>query len=140
MATRDANGIRPLCLGSRPSQSLEGAKDYFLASESIALRQLGFTDIVDIDPGVAVFIEKGGAVHFRQIVKRRSYTPDVFEYAYFSRADSTMDGISVHHSRQNMGVKLAKKLKRVFGEDGIRMIDVGTNRHLARPTLKLNSS
>ncbi|XP_044718062.1 glutamine amidotransferase domain-containing protein [Hirsutella rhossiliensis] len=102
---RDANGIRPLCLGSRPSQTLEGAKDYFIASESIALRQLGFTDIVDILPGQAVFLQKGGIVHFRQIVERRSYTPDLFD-------------------RQHMGVKLAKKMKEALSEKVIKEIDV----------------
>lgn len=122
---RDANGIRPLCLGSRPSQTLEGAKDYFLASESVALKQLGFTDIYNLLPGEAVFIEKGGIVHSRQIVEPRTYTPDVFEYVYFSRPDSIIDGISVHKSRQNMGIKLANKLRNVLGEQGIKDIDVG---------------
>nr|XP_036577095.1 Amidophosphoribosyltransferase [Colletotrichum truncatum]KAF6783974.1 Amidophosphoribosyltransferase [Colletotrichum truncatum] len=121
---RDANGIRPLCLGSRPSATLKGAKDYFMASESISLRQLGFSDIIDILPGQAVFIEKGGVPHFRQIVERKSYTPDIFEYVYFARPDTKMDGLSVHRSRQSMGLKLAKKMRKTLGEQAIKDIDV----------------
>ncbi|KAI9731835.1 MAG: amidophosphoribosyltransferase [Claussenomyces sp. TS43310] len=121
---RDANGVRPLCLGSRPSTTLEGATDYFLASESVALRQLGFSQIVDILPGQAVFIRKGGVAEFRQIVDRISYTPDIFELVYFARPDSCIDGMSVHRSRQNMGAKLAKRMMETLGEKKIQEIDV----------------
>lgn len=48
-----------------------------MASESVALTQLGFTNIVDILPGQAVFIQKGGHPQFRQIVEMKSYTPDM---------------------------------------------------------------
>ncbi|KAF4124256.1 amidophosphoribosyltransferase, partial [Geosmithia morbida] len=120
---RDANGIRPLCLGSRPSATLPGATDYFMASESVALKQLGFGNIIDILPGQAVFIQKNGHPEFRQIVERRSYTPDCFEYVYFARPDSCIDGISVYRSRQNMGEKLAKKIRDALGDDEVSKID-----------------
>lgn len=79
---------------------------------------------MDILPGQAVFIEKGGNVQFCQVTEPKSYAPDIFEYFYFARPDAYMDGISVHRSRENMGRKLALKMKRTMTEQAIRDIDV----------------
>ncbi len=121
---RDPHGIRPLILGSRPSGTLPGAKDYMLASESVALRQLGFGDMRDIKPGQAVIIRKGDQPEFRQVSPQLAYSPDIFEYVYFARPDSIVDGICVQTSRMNMGVYLADTIKATLTAEALAEIDV----------------
>ena len=105
IAVRDPNGYRPLCIG----KSNIGTA---IASESCALDSCGFEFVRDILPGEVVVIENGEITH--QSVELRKYREDsengglcIFEYVYFARPDSVIDGLSVYEARYNMGVRLA---------------------------------
>ncbi|KAL8897634.1 MAG: hypothetical protein Q9207_007115 [Kuettlingeria erythrocarpa] len=97
--------------------------DYMVASESCALKQLGFMNFVDILPGQAVIFRKGVDPVAYQIEERKAYSPDIFEFCYFARPDSIIDGISVNESRENMGYRLAEKIRQVLTQEEIQEID-----------------
>lgn len=106
VAFRDPHGIRPLVWGERKRE--DGSSDYIFASETTAFYALGFEPMGDLEPGEVAYVNKSGKL-FRKVVKAKEFTPCVFEYVYFARPDSTLDGVSVYRSRLRMGQNLAKK-------------------------------
>ncbi|MBO7401533.1 MAG: amidophosphoribosyltransferase [Lachnospiraceae bacterium] len=106
IAVRDPKGFRPLCYGKRK----DGA--YVVASESCALDAVGASFIRDVEPGeMLVFsTEKPGAepVSYREDCGK-AISPCIFEYIYFARPDSTIDGVSVHETRVSAGRILARE-------------------------------
>ncbi|KAJ1987151.1 amidophosphoribosyltransferase [Dimargaris cristalligena] len=113
IAFRDPNGIRPLVFGRRKRES---GYDYMFASESVVLDSLEFTDVTDVLPGEAIIISKR-SVSRRRLVDDQIFSPCVFEYVYFARPDSIIDGISVYKSRLEMGESLADQVTRALGPD-----------------------
>ena len=106
---RDPHGIRPVVFGERTSPD---GVEHMIASESAALDVLGFTLIRDIAPGEAVFIDTDGRLHARVCADNARLVPCIFEYVYFARPDSIVNGVSVYRSRLRMGEKLARRILR----------------------------
>ena len=108
-AFRDPNGLRPLVLGKRKN----GGKfdQWMVASESVALDVSGFELVRDVEPGEALFIDLEGHLQSHKMVQVQTYKPCIFEYVYFARPDSIMDGISVYQARIVMGALLAKQIR-----------------------------
>ena len=111
LAFRDPNGIRPLCLGRLQTDK---GDEWMVASESVALEGSGFTLVRDIQPGEAVFIDLDGKVSQRQCADNPQLVPCIFEYVYFARPDSLMDGVSVYGARLRMGEYLGDKVARTL--------------------------
>jgi amidophosphoribosyltransferase len=109
VAFRDPCGIRPLVYGQRVT---DNGEEYMVASESVALDTSGYTLVRDLAPGEAIFIDTQGQVSTRQCAQVSRVAPCLFEFVYLARPDSIIDGVSVHHSRMEMGVKLAEKVMR----------------------------
>ncbi|QJR82234.1 amidophosphoribosyltransferase [Alteromonas pelagimontana] len=119
VAFRDPNGIRPLALGKRVT---EMGEEYMVASESVALDVVGYTFIRDVAPGEAVYITEQGELFTQQCAEAPASAPCIFEFVYFARPDSFIDGISVYASRVNMGRKLGEKIAREWGDLDIDVV------------------
>ncbi|HEY8464259.1 MAG TPA: amidophosphoribosyltransferase [Bacillota bacterium] len=100
---RDPYGVRPLCLGMIDQH-------YVLASESCAFTSIGAKFIRDVEPGEVVVINSEG-LHSYRLPKAEKKALCVFEYIYFARPDSTIDGLTVHLARKAMGRQLAYQFK-----------------------------
>lgn len=109
LAFRDPYGIRPLVIGQRKENE---RIEYIVASESVALTGLGFELLRDVEPGECIFISFDGQFHHQQCAESPRLTPCLFEYVYFARPDSVIDGISVYQARLEMGIALAEKIRR----------------------------
>ena len=107
LAFRDPNGIRPLVYGKRTND--QGEIEYMVASESVALDVIGFELIDDVAPGEAVFIDNDGQLHVQQCADTVKKTPCIFEYVYFARPDSTVEGRNVYEIRKKIGGELARE-------------------------------
>ena len=101
IGVRDPNGIRPLVLGKIDTA-------YVLASETCALDIIGAEFVRDVAPGEMVVINSKGLESFRPFRKVPSKFC-IFEYIYFARPDSSVEGRSVYEMRKNIGKELAKE-------------------------------
>jgi amidophosphoribosyltransferase len=107
VGARDPNGIRPLCLGRINDDDGEAA-GWILASESCAIDAVGGEFVRDIDPGEVIIIKNGEALSFSFSEKTRRAVC-AFEYVYFARPDSIIDGIDVYGSRIRAGEILGRE-------------------------------
>lgn len=101
IAVRDSMGFRPLCYGIRD----DGA--YVVASESCALDSIGAKFIRDVQPGEIIIFDKNGVKSITTHCNKCPKKLCMFEYIYFARPDSVVDGISVHEARVRAGSCLA---------------------------------
>ncbi len=102
-AFRDPYGIKPIAMGRK---RIDGTFGYAIASESVVLTALDYEVLPLGNPGEAVFVDVDRNVHRRALAEPRSH-PCVFEFVYFARPDSHLDGVSVYQARIRMGERLA---------------------------------
>jgi amidophosphoribosyltransferase len=100
IGVRDPLGVRPLCLGDIDS-------GWVIASESCALDHIGAQFCRDIEPGEMVVVDKNGLKSFKKKSNKKALC--IFEYIYFARPDSIIQGKLLYQARQAMGEMLAQE-------------------------------
>lgn len=100
IGVRDPYGLKPLCIGKRENT-------YVLASESCALTSVGAEFVRDVEPGEIVTISRDGISSDTSLATEK-HAHCVFEYIYFARLDSKMDGVKIYDARIRGGKSLAK--------------------------------
>lgn len=101
LAVRDKHGFRPLCYG------VTSGGTYVIASESCALNAVDAHFVRDIRPGEIVVFDKGGVHTIENNCNQAEEALCIFEYIYFARPDSVIDGCPVHQARLRAGEFLA---------------------------------
>jgi amidophosphoribosyltransferase len=99
---RDADGIRPLALGR-----IDG--DWVLASESCAFDLIGAEPVREIAPGEIVVMDDDGLHSHRALEQKSAGALCIFEFIYFARPDSRLEGVELHGARVRMGMQLAEE-------------------------------
>ncbi|TFF92045.1 MAG: amidophosphoribosyltransferase, partial [Promethearchaeota archaeon] len=105
-AMRDPLGFKPLCIGEKRT---ENRNLYFVASESCAIDSVGADFIRDVKPGEIIHLSHQKEIHSEMILKTEKTAVCMFEFVYFARPDSVIDGVSVAEARLRMGQKLAQR-------------------------------
>ncbi len=101
VVVRDPQGFRPLCMGKIKNS-------YVFSSETCALDAVGAEYIRDVEPGEVIVVDETGLKSYKDMCGRPT-SLCVFEYIYFARPDSIIDGVSVHAARLNAGKFLAQE-------------------------------
>ncbi|MFX1326747.1 MAG: amidophosphoribosyltransferase [Promethearchaeota archaeon] len=104
-AMRDPLGFKPLCIGELKS---EERNLYFISSESCAIDAVGGNFLRDVRPGEIVHLSHQKDIHSEMLIKSNRSALCQFEFVYFSRPDSIIDGVSVAEARLRLGRNLAK--------------------------------
>jgi amidophosphoribosyltransferase len=128
VAFRDPYGIRPLSLGTRKNKwnittlggtglygpkDASGENDYIFASENIAIDKT-YSSVRNVLPGECIFINTKYEIYNKVLIDKPILSPCLFEYIYFARPDSQIDGILVYEARIRMGMCLGRKIKRLI--------------------------